>query len=318
MQKGDDRVRVDAKTFQEPLALLTETMVQKVHREGTKHAGLPGSVSDDFSVLLRYSVSVYRLLYYLNADARRANDEHWRLEYGTSAMSLVRSLIDCLYNVTAILQDPIQKGPEYRKSGLRKMLDDLDDDERDYSGDPKWDAYVIERRKLVEFLIRTSGFTLDEVRQAAQWRTFGRYISERQPGGALTDHQKFLKRFAHMHWRQYSALSHGTYEAFAGFLGDVPVGAYYLKDFLSHEDRPKIDETYDIFLSTQLGRAATVLLCTITEIQAYCRFDGANINIRIWQIWQALVPLFYAKELYDSRYRELMADRGLVSPVQVE
>lgn len=233
-------------------------------------------------------------------------------------MSLVRSLIDCLYNVTAILQDPIPKGAEYRKSGLRKMLADLDDDERDYGGDPKWDAYVIERRKSVELLIRMSGFTLDEVLQATQWRTFGRYISERQPGGALTDHQKFLKRFAHMQWRQYSALSHGTYEAFAGFLGNVPVGAYYVKDFMPHETRPKVDESFKLFLSTHLGRAATVLLCIVTEIQAYCHFDGAKINVRIGQIWQALVPLFDAKELYDARYCSLMADRGLVSPVQGE
>lgn len=88
MQEGDNCVRVDAKSFQEPLALLVETLVQKVHREGTKHAGLPVNVSDDFSMLLRYSVSVYRLLYYLNADERRANDENWRLEYGTTRCPL--------------------------------------------------------------------------------------------------------------------------------------------------------------------------------------------------------------------------------------
>jgi hypothetical protein len=310
MLDGEERVRVDAKTFQEPLAFLAETMVQKVHREGTKHAGLPVNVSDDFAMMLRYSVSVYRLLYYLNADVRRANDENWRMEYGVSAMSLVRSLIDCLYNVTAILQNPQQKGAEYRMSGIRKMFADLQEDEDEYGGDAKWDAYIAERRKNVELLVRMSSFTLDEVMHAAQWPTFGQYIRPGK-GGVLSDHQRFLKRFAHMEWRQYSALSHGAYEAFAGFLGDLPVGAYYVKDFLPHDTRPKVDDRFDIFLSTHLGRAASVLLCILTEIQAYCRFDGSNINDRIWAIWQALIPLFDAKELYDARYANLMTERGI-------
>jgi hypothetical protein len=311
MPETEEPVRVDAKTFQEPLAFLVETMVQKVHREGTKHAGLPATVSDDFAMMLRYSVSIYRLLYYLNADVRRANDEDWHMEYGVSAMSLVRSLIDCLYNVTAILQNPRQKGAEYRMSGIHKMLADLDEDAREYSGDAKWDAYVTERRKNVELLVRMSGFTLDQVMRAGPWPTFGKYISDRQPGGGFSDHQMFLKRFAHMEWRQYSGLSHGAYEGFTGFLGDVPVGAYFMRDFLPRDIRPNVDGRFDIFLSTHLTRAATVLLCTVTELQAYCRFDGANIDHRIWTIWQALLPLFDPKELYDARYAKLMADHGI-------
>jgi hypothetical protein len=76
-------------------------------------------------------------------------------------------------------------------------------------------------------------------------------------------------------------------------------------------DRDKIDDTYDIFLSTHIGRAATVLLCMITEIQAYSRFDGHSINERICRVWKALLPLFESKELYDGRYERLIADQGI-------
>ena len=108
-----------------------------------------------------------------------------------------------------------------------------------------------------------------------------------------------------------SALSHGAYEAFAGTLGYLPVGAYYVRDFMPHDVRPKVDESYDLLISTHIGRAATVSLCLITELQAYCGFDGANINERICRIWDALLPLFEAKELYDGRYSRLMADKGI-------
>jgi hypothetical protein len=47
------------------------------------------------------------------------------LTYGIAAMPLVRSLIDCLYNVTAILQNPAEQGAAYRKSGIKRTLIDL-------------------------------------------------------------------------------------------------------------------------------------------------------------------------------------------------
>jgi hypothetical protein len=264
-------------------------------------------------MMLRYSLSVYRLLFYLNTDVRRKSDTEWNVRYGVTAMSLVRSLIDCLYNITSILLNPAEKGPAYRKSGLKKTLDDLAEDHERYRGQPEWESYITERRKNVELLIRMSGFTVDEVQKQSMWMTMGKYVKMLRPGGVLDEHQTFLKTFTYLGWRQYSALSHGTYEAFMGLLGHVPVGSYYVNDFLPHETRPKVEESYDVFLSTHIGRAATVLLCIITEIQAHAKFDGAN-NDRIVKIWDALRPAFEAKELYDGRYARLMANRGISHP----
>ena len=163
----------------------------------------------------------------------------------------------------------------------------------------------------MQLLIRMSGFTEDEVTGQEMWPTLGRYISSKGAGGILTEHQEFLKNFTHLQWRQYSALSHGAFEGFMGFLGPLPVGAYYASDSFPHEYRPRIEASYDILVSAHLGRAATVLLCLITELQAHCRFEGANINERIHNIWKTLLPLFEANELYEERYAKLMEERGI-------
>ena len=307
-------VRIDAKTFQEPLIRLASTMVEKVFREGVSQVGWPPCVSDDVAVMLRYSLSVHNLLCYLNADERRNDDHNWRVHYGVTAMSLVRSLIDCLYNVTVILEDPGTIGPAYRKSGMKKMLKDLEEDHQKYAGQEKWETYVDERRRAIDGLIRGSGFTVDEVLNQKTWLTLGRYLNKKQPGGILTPHQEFLKTFTYLGWRQYSALSHGVYEAFNGTMGHIPIGAHYMNDFLPHNLRVRVDESYGVFVSTHVGRAATVLLCLITEVQAYCRFDGANIDERVCRIWEALIPVFEAKELYDGRYTKLMMDKGMLRP----
>lgn len=62
-----------------------------------------------------------------------------------------------------------------------------------------------------------------------------------------------------------------------------------------------------------LLRSAAILLSIVTELQAYFRFDdsGARINERIYAMWNALMPVFEVKELYDERYAQLMQEKGI-------
>jgi len=142
-----------------------------------------------------------------------------------------------------------------------------------------------------------SDWLLPDVRCAAsqkwQWPTLGKYMSDKQPGGVTTPHQDFLKSFAYGNWREYSAMSHGAFE------GLMPTAMYYFADSMPPDDRPKIDETFERILFMHIGRAAGVLLCIVTEVQAYFKFDdnGARINERIHEIWNALIPVPEIKEL---------------------
>jgi hypothetical protein len=69
----------------------------------------------------------------------------------------------------------------------------------------------------------------------------------------------------------------------------------------------------NIRLSTHFSQLAGILISVVTELQAYFRFDdaGARINERIHEVWNALLPRFTVKELYDGRYAKLMEDRGI-------
>lgn len=60
-----------------------------------------------------------------------------------------------------------------------------------------------------------------------------------------------------------------------------------------------------------ISQAAGILLCIVTELQAYFHFDGANINERLHAMWAALMPTFAVKELYSERYEQLMKDKGI-------
>jgi hypothetical protein len=125
----DDKQRINATTFQEPLWKLAEVMAQKVNREGGQHLDAPAFVAADLFMMIRHAIATYNLLFYLNADQRREEDCYWNNKYGVVTAQVVRSMIDCLYNVTAILENPSVKGPAYRKSGFKRRLQDIDDDE---------------------------------------------------------------------------------------------------------------------------------------------------------------------------------------------
>lgn len=195
------RVRIDAKTFQVPIATLAETMAQKVRREGPQHLRAPEHVADDIFVMLRHAITTYNLLYYLNADERREGDCYWNNSYGVVSAPLVRSMIDALYNITAILQDPATKGPWYRKGGLKRRLKEIDGDQKTYAGKPEWEVYCAAQLSALDSLIRGSGYTEQAIRTARNWPTMSTYLQAKP--ATFTPHQRFLETFTHLQWNQY-------------------------------------------------------------------------------------------------------------------
>ena len=157
MAHAGEKQRIDATTFQEPLWKLAEVMAQKVNREGPPHLNAPLYVAADLFMMIRHSIATYNMLFYLNADERREEDCFWNNKYGVVTAQVVRSMIDCLYNVTTILENPAVNGPAYRKSGLKNRLRDIEADEERYHGRPDWDEFNSERRKNLNLLIRRGG-----------------------------------------------------------------------------------------------------------------------------------------------------------------
>ena len=69
---------------------------------------------------------------------------------------LLRSLIDCLYNITTILDNPAENAPRFRRSGLKNAFEALKQDEEKYGGKKEWDEWIQKRRdQLLSEMKRT-------------------------------------------------------------------------------------------------------------------------------------------------------------------
>ena len=296
---------LDASTFQKQLGELTATVALKVQREGIKIIGSRMAVEDMY-VLVRQAQRTCDLFFYLNADEHREGP-HWRAIYTIVALPLIRSMIDCLYNITAMLEDPGSKPAEFRRSGYKMALEALEEDKLKYGNnpDPTWTVWLTKRGDALDFAMRTDGFRLDEVMAQNRWPTLGTYLRERKNIPA-TAHQLFLKSLTYGYWREYSEYSHGTFQ------GLLRTAMFYLERDLPHDDRPKIEEASHDLVFSHMARACAILLCILTELQAFFRFDGARINARLHEVWNALLPAPEVKDLYDSRYSQLMNDKGIV------
>lgn len=122
-------VEIDARTFQKQLGELTNTISLKVEREGVKLLK-PNFAAIDIYMMLRQALRTYDLFFYLNADERREKDVDWRVGYSAAFLPLIRCMIDCLYNITSILNNPGPRGYQFRESGFRLALAALDADEK--------------------------------------------------------------------------------------------------------------------------------------------------------------------------------------------
>ena len=186
-------------------------------------------------------------------------------------------------------------------------LEALAEDERKYAKnpDPRWAEWFGKRRDSLELGIRRDGFKLDEVMAQRKWPTLGRYLQPKKKIVPLTDHQLFIKHLTYGYWREYSEYSHGTFQ------GLMRTAMPYLERDLPIEERPKLEEMSLLLIFDHMTRAAAILLCILTELQAYFKFDGARINERLLEVWNVLMTAPEVKDLFDSRYAHLMQDRGI-------
>jgi hypothetical protein len=113
---------LDARTFQQQIRTLANTLALKVEREGPKIPLKPDFVSADITVLIRQALNTYDLFFFVNADERRKNEPGWKVAYSAVTLPLIRCMIDCLYNITMILDDPGVKAYQFRASGFRLAL----------------------------------------------------------------------------------------------------------------------------------------------------------------------------------------------------
>jgi hypothetical protein len=303
--KNNERARfdpsvpvVDAGTFAQQIANLAETMRIKVEREGPSILSV-ANLTMDIGVILGQLIWTYKLLLWINADDTRHGITGYREPYTFVSLPLVRTIIDGFYNCTALLDDP-SRSRAFRISGFFRLRQALREDEERYGNDPAWQEDFRKRRYVLRKSLEMDHLTdadLDDKKN--KWLLLGEYLSQ-QPD---TTHRQLLRRISLGFWREYSSISHASYD------GLVHLFPFIARDRLPHEMRtPELDDYRLRHFSMHFARAAVLLLCLTTEIQHYFKFEGANIDRRLREIWTAMLSIYEVRELFDFRYGAILRE----------
>ncbi len=285
---------IDASKF--PIAIndLARTIINKLEREGHTITGLPDN-GEEICLILRQVSQTYNLIQFINADDTRFENYGYRSAYSFVSLPLVRTMIDGLYNCTAMLEDP-PSARRYMISGYFRMRETLQAKEAAYADKPEWVEALKSQRRSYEAGLHINGISAAELDDGKnKWPLLGEYLK-----GADNSHKQMLRKLTLGFWREYSSISHASFDGltqiFPFLMGhDIPVRL--------HE---RLDDATERSLALHVFRAAGLLMCLVTEIQHSCRFKGANIDQRLSEIWDSMLEIYEVKELYELRYRSLL------------
>lgn len=299
---GAELQLVDGRTFQAQIEAIAVTLANLIEREGHSVIRHP-YLNADLTMLLKQVTYTYDLLFYVNADERREADPAYRQVYSFVILPLIRTMIDGFYNATSLLDD-ISRAAEFRASGYCQSLTALTEDQRRYGTDSRWLTHTKDQIEKLSLDWRASGFTDGEIQKASMWPTLSGYLRKSPKD---TPHKKIVKSLAYGFWREYSAISHATFQ------GLMDIGPFLTRERVPHSIRQNVLDLGEYVITSHIGRAAGVLLCLVTELQAFYKFKGANLGERLHDAWNALIVMAEIRELYETRYRELMKARRITS-----
>jgi hypothetical protein len=286
---------IDASKFSQQIADLAVTLSYKVDREGPSVFG-SHPMQGDISAILLQLRETYNLLRFVNGDETRDENLAYRMSYSFVSLPLIRTMIDGFYNCTALFDDP-SRVRQFRISGLYRIRESIQADEQRYGDDPQWKQYLAHARRQYEGRLRLHKFTdVDLNDKKNKWPLLGVYLDAKPD----TPHKQMLRKLTLGFWKEYSSISHSSYD------GIMSIFHFIATERAEHEMRPIIREAAERHITVHVGRAAGLLLCLATEVQHFCKFDGANIDQRISDMWAAIWPVVEVRDLFDYRYKALL------------
>ena len=292
-------ILIDASRFSGQISELALTVTLKIEREVTPHS--QSTALADISIVLRYLTQVYDLLRLINSDEIRFESAVYRTSYSFVSLPLVRTMIDGLYNCMIMLHDP-SSSRRFRISGYFRKREALNDDENKYRNDPVWSDDLLRRKQILMEQMKQDGITSSDLNDKSnEWPLLGKYLSK----STGASHEVFLKRLTLGFWKEYSSLSHSSFD------GLLNIFAFIAPDWVQKDDRVKMADAGERHTSMHFCRAAGLLLCLLTEIQHDYKFNDAHIDARLQALWIEVVKAPEIDELYTARYKGFMLGREL-------
>lgn len=274
-------------TLQElPIALCNRIDREKRPELEALHPGLPALLR----VTLQVSAATFEAIRYLAIDRRGGHRP--RLENAVAIPPLARTFLDSLFTIVFLFDQPAERTGWFLASGWREAHDTHVALIERHGTDPAWSTWLSEHGAWVDGVAADARVTdegRDNHREIRWWPNPGGMV-RREPF-INAERQSFLGFLNDWYYRRLSGDSHLSY-----------MGLARRGSPLWEHARPGVLQHYH---GQALTTALTLFLSLLSEIagQLQCGYEADRLRA----IWRTLRPLTDAREVYNRRYRVLLA-----------
>jgi hypothetical protein len=239
----------------------------------------------------RLARSTFRTISYLCADIRQTQHD-WNWETTLVLPALNRTILDSVFSIVFMLEDPANRSRWYHESGFREAKEELERYKNQYAALPEWEEWLKGYEQIVNDGIMQFGVSpeaLDLKRKYKWWPNPGSMPREASPKT-----REFLRYLSDWFYREMSSQVH------LSLLGTVKFGSLIAPELFDKERQETI--SFPRFRALQLGRTVTLLLCLVSEIEYYFSF---GMNHRVLELWQVVIEnIPETAEIFRKRYTE--------------
>lgn len=283
--------RLDFGPVRDELDTLYRAVHNKLEREWPESLDPTGALPVLLRAFVLTSAYTYRSVCYLCADVPPDPDR--RPEYAVSVPPLARTLVDTLFNIVFLFQNPAEHIRWYWRSTWRECCEDVRRWKLSYGDDPHWTSWIASFEAMVDdyrkdwFVPPSEGSGDIEY-----WPHPGQMLKRSELSSERREYLAYLNDWF------YKDLSRSSHLSGPGLL----TRSFMLFEAPGQSSR---DAELSRFKGEAVFTVVTLFLCILSEIEGEVRFSLVK---RMEYLWGLLRPgSLPARELYERRYRELLS-----------
>jgi len=239
--------------------------------------------------------TIFETITYLSRDTGSKDDLMPKLEYGVATSPLARSLLELLFTVIFIREQPRTRVKWFHHSGWRELKEMLDSLEERHGSKRKWKMRLVQLAHSLEQLRlshRISRRAAGNPKSIKRWPTAMQMLDPKR-----NYLHKRSRRFLDYLTLRYRTLSQDHHLSGAGII------RVYAKLLIDENDARREPILRELKNSNVILTLSTLLLI-YTEINDICHFDRGRALAYCWSI--LMEGRDEVRELYDLRYRSML------------
>jgi hypothetical protein len=264
-------------------SLMTATG-NRLAREWPPNVRAHDGLAPTLRALVVVSAVTYRTIVYICADNPPAPE----LEYALSATPLARTLLDAVFAVVFLFEDPIGRPDQFYKGGWREKMEENARYHTAYGADPSWAGFSAEHDRVLKKMTEDFDITQSE---RANPSSVNYWPTPAQMKNRLVDAERkaYLEYMNDWFMREMSQDTHLSFPGLQRRFNPLTI------------DDPALRRNVLTKLkSDAVGTSLVLMMALMSEIELELRYGLAN---RLKYVWSVLNPYYLiAKEVYDFRY----------------